>query len=156
MDDDNKKTCDLYWLWKNVTEEARAKASSSLAKILTFWSVLALHFCFNDVILESNTNDQLTYLPGHLKTRENYNRRNLSYSTIPIKSGADWKSWSNKQINKSKPVSFTQQNKKILYRPNEMKTVLTNRNVTQILSFKETICSGWDHTTCLKTDNTAN
>ena len=65
--DDDKKNCDLYWLWKNGTERARAQASSSLAKILTVWSILALHLCFNDVILKSYTNDQLTYLPGRLK-----------------------------------------------------------------------------------------
>ena len=137
-----KKNCDLYWLWKNVTEGARARASSSLAKILIFWSILSLHLCFNNVILGSYTNDQLTYLPSHLKARENYRGRNLSYSTISIKSGADWKGWSNKQTNKPKPVSFSQQNTKILYQPNETKTVLTIRNATQILSFKEPIWLG--------------
>jgi len=154
-----KKNCHLYWLWKNVIGGARARASSSLAKILTFWSILAMRFCFNDVILESNTNDQLTYLPGHLKARENYSRRNLSYSTIPIKSGADW----NKQINKPKPVSFSQQNNKILYQPNETKTVLTNRKRPKSFLLKKLFVrewifqrSGWDHTTCLKIDNTAN
>ena len=147
------------WLWKNVVERARTRAFSSLAKILTFWSILALRLFFSDVITHKRSIDAFA---RPLQS----SRKLLQAQPIVFNNFNQVQSWLKKlikQTNQKRSPLFNR--RKVLYQPNETKTVLTNRTrlKSHLLKRVVAICtgvnfqrSGWNHTTCLKIGNTAN
>ena len=135
--DDSQKNCDLYWLWKNVAERFRTQAFSSLAKILTFWSILALRLFFSDVITHKRSIDAFA---RPLQS----SRKLLQAQPIVFNNFNQVRSWLKKlikQTNQKRSPFFNR--RKVFYQPNETKTVLTNRTRLKTLFLKTGVAICW-------------